>query len=267
MYIETHCHLNDKAFDADRAAVIDGTLERGVGRLVEIACSVKEWEPAEKLCSGYAGKISAVFGIHPHFTEELTPANLETLSGYLKKSVCSGLGEIGLDYFWDNTKKEAQSALLGAQLGLSNASGRVCVFHARSGRDGAADNAYSDLAKEVKTKWTLSPRKRARGILHCFSGSWEDARAGLDLGLFLGVNGTFTYKNNAARRETVRKAGLANLVLETDCPYLPVQSRRGKRNDPSSIPEIASAMAEYLGVKPGAVAEATTVNASEIFGF
>ncbi len=265
MYIETHSHLNDKAFDPDRAAVIDLAFERGVGRLVEIACAVKEWGPAEELCARYPGKISAAFGIHPHYTEELTPANLQALSEYLKKDICSGLGEIGLDYFWDNSKKADQLGLLDGQLGLSNSSGRICVFHARNGRAAAADNAYRDLAAELKKKWTLSVKRRARGVLHCFSGSWEDARAGLDLGLFLGVNGTFTYKKNCDLRETVKKAGLANIVLETDCPYLPVQDRRGERNDPSYIPAIAAAAAEYLGIKPERLAEATSANASELF--
>ena len=265
MYIETHSHLNNKAFDPDRAAVIDLAVERGVGRLVEIACGVKEWGPAEELCARYPGKISAAFGIHPQYAEELTPANLQTLSEYLKKDICSGLGEIGLDYFWDNTKKDAQLGLLDAQLGLSNSSGRICVFHARNGREAAADNAYRDLASELKQKWTLSVKRRSRGVLHCFSGTWDDAKAGLDLGLFLGINGTFTYKKNDSLRETVKKAGLANIVLETDCPYLPVQRLRGKRNDPSFIPEIAEAAAEYLGVKTGHLAEATSANASELF--
>lgn len=264
-FIETHAHLNDKAFDPDRAAVIDRTFKSGVEKIIEIACSAAEWRPAEALCALHKGKITAAFGIHPQYSEELTPENLNTLADYLKKENCSGLGEIGLDYYWDNLKKEAQFKLLEAQLALSNSSGRVCVFHARSGKDAAADNAYLDLAWELKKKWTLNNRKRARGVLHCFSGSREDSVAGLDLGLFIGVNGTFTYKNNQELRETVRKAGPSNIILETDCPYLPVQRMRGKRNDPSHIPEIGRAVAECLGLKPEALAELTTANAEELF--
>lgn len=265
MYIETHSHLNDKAFDSDRAGVIDRAFERGVGRIVEIACAVKEWGPAEALCTRYPGRISAVFGVHPQNPDELTPADLAALSGYLKKEICSGLGEIGLDYFWDNSKKEPQVKLLEVQLGLSNASGRICVFHARNGKDSRADNAYLDLVMKLKGQWTLNNGRRARGVLHCFSGSWQDAKAGLDLGLFLGVNGAFTYKKNDALRETIRKAGLENIVLETDCPYLPVQEQRGRRNEPSRIPDIAAAAASYLGIRPERLAEATTSNASELF--
>ena len=265
MYIETHSHLNDKSFDADRAEVIEKAFKSGVGKIIEIACSSAEWGPAEALCAAYKGGITAAFGIHPQYAAELTPENLKTLSVFLKKDDCSGIGEIGLDYYWDNSGKEAQFRLLEAQLEISNSSGRVCVVHARNGKEAGTDNAYLDLALELKKNWTLNNRRRARGVLHCFSGSWADAKAGLDLGMFLGVNGTFTYKKNDELRAIVKKAGFANIVLETDCPYLPVQSRRGKRNDPSSIPEIARAAADYLGVKPEGLAEFTTANAEELF--
>ena len=265
MYVETHAHLNDSAFDSDQAAVIDRAFSRGVGRLIEIACSAREWKPAEALCARYPGKITATFGIHPQEAGETCQVGMTELSGYLEKDCCSGLGEIGLDYFWDNSKKSPQLELLETQLELSNASGRICVFHARNGKDAGADNAYADLSLALKRKWTLNNRKRARGVLHCFSGEWADAKAGLDLGLFLGINGTFTYKKNTELRETVRKAGLANIVLETDCPYLPVQEMRGKRNDPSYIPDIAASAASYLGMSTGRLAEATSANASELF--
>ena len=265
MFIETHSHLNDKSFDSDRADVIDRAFKSGVAKIIEIACAAKEWGPAEALCAGYKGKITAAFGLHPQYAEELTSENLKTLSGFLKKDICSGIGEIGLDYYWDNSKKETQFKALEAQLEISNSSGRVCVFHARNGHDAQTDNAYLDLTMKLKEKWTLNNRKRARGVLHCFSGSWEDARAGLDLGMFLGINGTFTYKKNDDLRAIIKKAGFANIVLETDCPYLPVQSMRGKRNDPSYIPEIGRAVAQYLGVKPEGLAEFTGVNASELF--
>lgn len=265
MFIETHAHLNDKAFDADRAEVIAGAFKSGVAKIIEIACSAREWEPVEALCAGYKGKITAAFGIHPQYTDELAPDNLKTLRDFLKKDICSGIGEIGLDYYWDNSRKEAQARLLITQLEISGASGRICVFHARNGKDPHVDNAYLDLARTLRKKWTLNNRKRARGVLHCFSGSWEDAKAGLDLGLFLGVNGTFTYKKNEDLRSIVKRAGAANIVLETDCPYLPVQRLRGKRNDPSSIPEIARAVAEYLGVRPDSLAASAAANAEALF--
>lgn len=255
----------DASFDADRFAVIERSLSAGVSRIIEVACSSKEWAPAVELCAKYPGSMAAVFGVHPHYTDDLTADNAKELAEYLKKDICVGIGEIGLDYYWDNTKKAAQAALLEAQLELSNTLGQICVFHARNGKNAKTDNAYSDLAATLKKKWSFTGKKRARGVLHCFSGSWEDARAGLDHGLFLGINGTFTYKNNAELRETVKKAGIGNIVLETDCPYLPVQSMRGKRNDPSYLPEIARAAAEYMGMRAEEFSELTTANAAELF--
>ena len=259
--------MNDEAFNGDRDAVIEKSFKGGVSKLVEIACGAKEWEPAAILCAKYAGKIYACFGIHPGYCEELCPENLAALERYLKKGVSKGLGEIGFDYYWDAGKKEHQNLLLEAMIGLSNRLGLVAVFHARSGKDAKKDNAYADLSALLKNKWNYAPKGRKfRGILHCFSGGWEDARAALDLGLALGVNGTFTYKKNDELRAIVKKTGLENIVFETDCPYLPPQSMRGKRNDPSYIPEIAGAVAAYLGVTPSRVADTTTANAMEVFG-
>lgn len=259
--------MNDEAFNPDRDAVIEKSFNRGISKLVEIACSAKEWEPAGALCAKYPSQIYACFGIHPGYSEELCPENLAKLEQHLKKSVSKGLGEIGLDYYWDAGKKEQQTLLLEAMISLSNRLGLVSVFHARSGKDAKNDSAYADLSALLKNKWNYAPKgKKFRGILHCFSGVWEDAGAALDLGLALGVNGTFTYKKNDELREIVKKAGLENIVFETDCPYLPPQSARGLRNDPSYIPEIAAAAAGYLGVTVGKAADVTTGNAYEIFG-
>ena len=177
-FIDTHAHLNDKAFDADRPAVIEKAIAAGVSRIVEVACAPDDWAPAEALCALYRGGLTAAFGIHPSHTGEATPENLRALSGFLKKEICSALGEIGLDYYWDNSKKTEQARLLEEQLELSAAAGKVCSFHVRNGRDAAADNAHRDLARELKLKWRLETRRRARGVLHSFSGTWDDAKAG-----------------------------------------------------------------------------------------
>ena len=264
MFIETHAHLNDKAFDHDRDAVIGKSFANGVDKIVEIACAGGEWAAGEKLAASREGKIFCAFGLHPEYVKDAGPQRLAELPGWLSKTCCVALGEIGLDYWWEPEKKAEQLQLLAEQLPLSEKFLKPVVFHARNGRDRAAGDAYHDLALELK-KWTFNNKKKARGILHCFSGSWEDVKAGLDLGLLLGINGTFTYKNNEPLREMVKKAGLENIVLETDCPYLPVQTMRGKRNDPSYIPDIARAAAGYLNVRVEALGEVTTENALRLF--
>ncbi len=264
MLIETHAHLNDKAFDADRPAVLEKAFHAGVGKIVEIACSPGEWAQGERLAAAYPGKIACAFGAHPEYTKTLAPALMAELDLFMAKPCAAALGEVGLDYWWDVGTKEEQLALLESQLPLCAKFGKPAVFHARNGK-APAQNAYADLLEALK-KWEYHPAKKFRGVLHCFSGSWAAASAGLDLGLALGVNGTFTYKKNDDLRSTVKKAGLENIVLETDCPYLPPQSARGKRNDPSYLHEIAAMVATHLGVGNSQVADKTTANTFELFG-
>lgn len=264
MLIETHSHLNDKAFDADRAEVINRSFSSGVERIVEIACQASEWRQGEELCAAYPGKIMCAFGAHPEYAKTLPPEVMTELEGYMGKPCAVALGEVGFDYWWDIGTPAEQLALLEAQLPLCSKFNKPAVFHARNGKSPGQD-AYADLLKALRA-WGYAPARRFRGVLHCFSGSWEDARAGLDLGLCLGINGTFTYKKNEELRGIMKKAGIANIVVETDCPYLPPQSSRGQRNDPSFIPEIAAMAAAYLGLSNGQFADATTANAFGLFG-
>lgn len=264
MLIETHAHLNDKAFDADRAEVLGRVFAAGVERVVEIACQPSEWPQGEAFAAAYPGKVFCAFGSHPEYTRTLTPEQLSGLDGYMAKPCAVALGEVGIDYWWDIGTKEEQLALMNAQLPLCAKYGKPAVFHARNGKT-AGQDAYADLLAALKA-WNYGPSRKFRGVLHCFSGNWNDAKAGLDLGLCLGVNGTFTYKKNDDLREIVKKAGPANIVLETDCPYLPPQSSRGKRNDPSFIPEIAAMLAGHLGLSNAQLADKTTANAFDLFG-
>ena len=264
MLIDTHTHLNDKAFDADRADVLARVFAAGVEKVVEIACQPDDWQRGEELCARYPGKIVCAFGAHPEYTKTLPPDIFSRLETYLAKPCAAALGEVGIDYWWDIGTKEEQLALLDAQLPLCAKFGKPAVFHARNGKT-PEQNAYADLLEALK-KWNYSPARKFRGVLHCFSGNWNDARAGLDLGLALGFNGTFTYKKNEELREIAKKAGPDKLVLETDCPYLPPQGSRGRRNDPSFIPEIAAMVAGHIGLSNGQLADKTTANAFELFG-
>jgi len=260
---DTHAHLNDKAFDADRAEVLKNARALGVERIVEIACAPADWAGGEAMAAANAG-LRCAFGIHPEYVKDFDPASLPRLETFLAKPCAVALGEIGLDYWWEAARREAQLELLAAQLPLCAKFGRPAVFHARNGKEQGQD-AYAELLSVLKG-WNYSPKARFRGVLHCFSGGWKDAAAALDMGLALGVNGTFTYKKNDDLRLTVKKAGIANIVLETDCPYLPPQSARGQRNDPAFIPEIAAMVAGHLGLGNTQTADATTANAFALFG-
>ena len=264
MLIDTHAHLNDEKFDSDRGAVIGRAAELGIMKIVEIACAPAEWALGEKFAAACPDKVRCAFGVHPEYIKDFNPAALPELEKYLQAPCAVAVGEIGLDYWWEAGRKAEQLALLETQLPLCAKYSKPAVFHARNGKE-YGDNAYADLLAALKS-WGYAPAGRFRGVLHCFCGSWEDARAGLEMGLALGVNGTFTYKNNHGLRETIKRAGLANIVLETDCPYLPPQSARGKRNDPSYIPEIAAQLASHMGVSNAQLADLTTANAFDLFG-
>jgi TatD DNase family protein len=265
MFTDTHAHLNAKAFDPDRGDVLARALWSGVTKIVEIACAPGEWAAGEAFCAAAPDQLRCAFGVHPEYIKDLAPGYLPELELYLQKPCAVALGEIGLDYWWEPGRKEEQLALLAEQLPLCAKYAKPAVYHARNGKE-AGQNAYAELLAVLKQKWAYSPARKFRGVLHCFSGSLADARAALDLGLALGVNGTFTYKKNDDLRETIKKIGAANIVLETDCPYLPPQSARGKRNDPSFIPEIAAMVATHLGLGNTALATITTANAMELFG-
>ena len=264
VFIETHSHLTDKAFDPDRGDVIEKVFRSGVGKIIEIACAPGEWRQGEDLCAAYPGKVKCAFGAHPEYIKTLSPAIIQELEAFMAKPCAVALGGVGLEYWWDIGTREEQTALLESQLPLCSKFSKPAVFHARNGKT-PQQNAYADLLEALK-RWDYRPARKFRGVLHCFSGSWADAKTGMDLGLALGVNGTFTYKKNNDLRETVRKAGLDNIVLETDCPYLPPEGSRGRRNDPSYIPEIAAMVAAHLNVGNTQIADKTTANAFELFG-
>ncbi|MBI4657006.1 MAG: TatD family hydrolase [Elusimicrobia bacterium] len=264
-FIDTHAHLMDDIFRRDRNQVVERSFKSGVGRIVEIACSSMEWNRAVGFCGSYKNRICACFGIHPHYPEQLSPENIVKLKEFLNLEVSRGLGEVGLDYFWEPGKKDSQMKLLSEMIKISNEFKKICVFHCRNGKNAKNENAYSDLLDFIKQRWNFESKKRFRGVLHCFSGNYEDAKRGIDMGLAIGVNGTFTYPKNEELRETVEKIGMENIVFETDCPYLPPQSKRGKRNDPSCIPEIAGSVFQCLNAMPEHGAEIVARNSSEIF--
>ncbi|MFA6583191.1 MAG: TatD family hydrolase [Elusimicrobiaceae bacterium] len=264
-YCDTHTHLTDPAFDADRSEVINRSFESGTDLLFETACVPDTWEPALKLCRDYPGRIYAVCGIHPQDCEHATPRTMARLLQTLQDPQVRAIGEIGLDYARYTLGPAEQKTAFASILKETASAGKPIVLHCRNPFEPGAD-AYADMFAIMREHWTPAAGRRFSGILHCFSGTENDAKTALGMGLLLGVNGTISYPKNSALREIIKKAGSANIVLETDCPYLPPQSRRGKRNDPSNIPEICRHTSQLLGLSERETAELTLKNALEIFG-
>ena len=186
------------------------------------------------------------------------------------------VGEIGLDFYWDTTFREQQIQVLRTQMAWAEELGLPVVLHLRSGKDGnnnssitsiTSSNAYKtffSLCGGTQTPVKLG-RERYRGIMHCFSGSVEDARKGVEMGFLLGIGGVVTYKKSSLP-EIVREVGLENIVLETDAPYLAPVPFRGRRNESGYVKFVAEKVAEILGVSFEEVEAVTTGNAKRVFG-
>ena len=262
-FIDSHAHVLDKAFDADRGAVLEKTFSSGVKNIIEIACDVDEWRPALELAANYDGKIFVAAGLHPSMAANFSAAAAADLQKILAHEKVLAVGEIGLDYVHMSAAAEREQEVFSQMLALANEVKKTIVIHARKNAEPADFCVYEHLFKILKSDWKPTARG---GVMHCFSGRYEDAVRALDTGLKLGVNGIITYKKNNDLRETVKKAGVKNILLETDCPYLPPQTKRGQRNDPSNIPEIAKFTADFLNMRVEELAEITTENCRQIFG-
>lgn len=264
-FIDSHAHLNDPAFDPDREELISKLPAAQIAMSVEIGCSPEEWQPALDLSQKHPGFISAVLGVHPEYAVKTAPSDLEVLSGLLKHKDCVAVGEIGLDYTClDISNKELQQTIFSQMLTLANQTEKPIVLHTR--REGEDYSAYEDAFYSLKHEWKQKSSTAYPGVLHCFCARYEEARKALDMGLLLGINGCFTYKKNEYIREAVKKAGADKIILETDCPYLSPQGKRGQRNDPSNIPLIAQYAADYLDIPLEKLAEITTRNTKALYG-
>jgi TatD DNase family protein len=257
-WFDTHAHLSDDHFAEDREAVLKRAQACGVGRIVEIADSPADWDKALALSRARPELVRCALGLHPYYADQFTDELVARLEKMIGLPEVVAVGEIGLDYVKTQLPKEVQLAALERLLAFCRDHATPAVVHCRG--------AYDDLRGVLERIYRGKMRpNRFWGVVHCFSGTAEDALFCRDLGFALGVDGPVTYPKNDALRQALALAGEQCLVLETDSPYLPPQSIRGKRNEPASIPEIGAALAKTLGLSPESLAAATTKNARELY--
>lgn len=261
MLVDTHAHLGDPAFDADRDAVYARATAAGVTRVVEIADSPDEWDRAVALARARPDSVRCTLGLHPYYADRYDAGFLGRLKAALDAAPeAVGVGEIGLDYAKAQVPRDVQKAAFGAILAACRDWGKPVVVHCR--------DAYADLIPLLKeTLRGRAPKSRFWGVVHCFSGTPEEAVACAELGFALGADGPVTYKKNDPLREAFRRAGPGVTVLETDAPYLPPQSSRGKRNEPASLVEVVATLAAVWSTTPGDAAAATTRNAADLYAW
>ena len=252
MIYETHTHFDDKAFDDDREEAINRAFKAGVTRFVNIASSMETSRTSIELAHRYPGFFATVW-VHPEETRDLKEEDMSILEDYSKDDTVVAIGEIGLDYYWDEPERDIQKRWFARQIALARHLKLPVVIHSRDAAADTLDMLRSERADEVG------------GIMHCFSYGVEMAKAFLDLGFYLGVGGVVTFKNGKKLKEVVQYAPLDRIVTETDSPYMAPVPMRGKRNSSEYLPYIVEEIAKIKGISAGEVEEATYNNAVKVF--
>jgi TatD DNase family protein len=251
--IDTHCHVHDRAFDADRDEVIARARAAGVRAMLTVGEDLADSRTAIAVARQY--DLSAAVGVHPH--EAAGAANdLETeLTALLEEPEVVALGEIGLDYYYNHSPRDVQVDVFRRQLRVARDQSRTVVFHQR--------DAFDDFTRVLRKEW----QPAMRGVVHCFTGTPDQARVCVaEFGLFLGIGGVLTFPKAEPVRDAARAVGLPALVLETDCPYLAPVPKRGKRNEPAYVPYTAAVLAELLCTSLDEITAVTDANAARLFG-
>lgn len=250
MLFDTHAHLNDTRFDDDRDALICALADNGIGAYCEIAYDMPSSFEAVKLAQKYDFVYAAV-GVHPHDSKDLTEADIPTLAELLKSDKVMALGEIGLDYYYDNSDRPTQREWFARQLCVAKEASMPVVIHSR---DAMADTI--DILKGYGS---------GDGIIHCYSGSKESAKILLDMGYYISFAGPVTFKNAVTALEVIDYVPPDRILIETDSPYLAPVPYRGKRNQPAYVAEVAKKIAEIKGLSFEDVARITFENAKRIY--
>jgi TatD DNase family protein len=253
--LDTHCHLDEPAFDADRDAVIERARQAGVVAMLTIGTTAESSEKALRLARSHHDVFAAV-GIQPNYVAEEKPSDWEKIVSLASDERVVAIGETGLDRYWDYTPFESQIEAFDRHLELSRAIGKPFVVHCRE--------AEADVVSRLRNAAAAGP---LRGVMHSFSGDAATADACVELGLYISFAGMVTFKRNDALREVAKQVPLDRLLIETDAPYLAPMPHRGKRNEPAYVAHTAAVLAELHETTPQEFATLTTANASRLLGF
>lgn len=252
MYIDTHTHLYEQQFAADCDSMIQRAIDAGVTKMYMPNCDSTTIADMLAIEERWKGHCFSMMGLHPVYVKENYREELDFVKDWLGKRKFSAVGEIGLDKHWDLTHLDQQKEAFAAQIDLALQYDLPIVIHSRE--------ATPECIDIVRAKQNGS----LRGIFHCFSGTLDEAKAIISLGLSLGIGGVVTFKKSNLP-EILSQIDLKHIVLETDAPYLAPVPYRGKRNESAYIPIIAHAIADLKGISLKEVATLTTANAEIIF--
>ena len=252
LIFDTHAHYDDEAFDADREELLAAMLEQGVGLILDPGCDLETSQKVVALAEKYP-HIYAAVGYHPENCAPYTPTDLDVLRELAKHPKVVAIGEIGLDYYWEqNPPRKFQQGVFRAQLALAQELNLPVIIHDR--------DAHADCLEIVKEFPDV------RGVFHCYSGSVEMARELWKRGWYTGFDGPVTYKNARKTVEVAAEVPLDKLLLETDSPYMAPVPKRGERNDSRNIVHIAAKIAEIRGMTADEIIRIAAENGKWLFG-
>ena len=251
MLFDTHAHLDDEAFDKDREELLAGLAEKGVALVMNPGCSLRSSRNASAMAEKYAWLYAAV-GSHPDAADEVCDSVIEEYRKLCKLNPkVKAIGEIGLDYHYEDIPRQLQQKAFRMQMALAAELDMPVIVHERDAHeDGMA------IIREFPT---------VRGVFHCYSGSAEMARQLVDMGWYIGFTGVLTFKNARKAIETARTIPLERILLETDCPYMAPEPFRGRRNDPGYLYRMAEKLAEIRNISVEEAARVTAENGKRLY--
>ena len=250
MYFDSHSHMDDRRFDGDREEIINDLKNHGVGLLMNVGCDLPSSERSVALAEQYAFVYAAV-GSHPDDADHVNGKLLDRYRSLAMHEKVRAIGEIGLDYHYEDVPRAQQVIAFEQQLELAEALKLPVIVHERE--------AHGDAMEIVKR------HPEVRGVFHCFSGSKELALWLVERGWYIGFTGVVTFKNARRAVEAVQALPLERILIETDCPYMAPEPYRGRRNDSRYVPLVAARIATLKGISPEEAGSITTENAKRLF--
>ena len=252
MIIDTHAHYDDEAFDEDRDVLIRGFYRQGIEMVVNVGADIESSKQTILLAEKYDNLYGAI-GVHPNETRNLEEEDMEWLAAASAHPKIVAIGEIGLDYYWNEPERETQIQWFVRQLDVARQVKLPVVIHSRDAAKDTLDIMKAEKGGEIG------------GVIHCFSYGVELARDYLNMGFFLGIGGVATFKNARKLKEVIQYMPMDRMVLETDSPYLTPVPYRGKRNYSGYLPYVVDAVAELKGISAEEVIAATRENALRLY--
>lgn len=251
MYFDSHAHLDDTRFDGDRTEIFDTLKEHDIGFVMNVGCDLPSSERSVALAERYPFVYAAV-GSHPDNADHVDGRLLDRYRALAAHPKVRAIGEIGLDYHYEDIPRARQIIAFEEQLELAEALKKPVIVHERE--------AHGDATDIVRR------HPDVRGVFHCFSGSKELALWLVERGWYIGFTGVLTFKNARKAVETAQVLPLDRILIETDCPYMAPEPYRGRRNDSRYVPLVAKKLAELRGLTPEEAGSITTENARRLFG-